>query len=128
MTLAQNLETPSQPRSFHLCSLCPFVTSALKSLMGSLLPLFAVPLEGALCSSVTPLEATLTKHPASVHSKGLAPQLSRLEATLMKNIGVGVLLLTRNPKRDFYPERPSGVKDLSLLTISVHEKMRAAHS
>jgi len=32
----------------------------------------------------------------------------------MKNKGGRVqLLLTRNPTKDFYPERPSGVKDLS---------------
>src|SRR6266852_2773454 len=32
----------------------------------------------------------------------------------MKNRGGGGrLLLTRNPTKDFYPERPSGVKDLS---------------
>src|ERR1700720_342876 len=32
----------------------------------------------------------------------------------MKNRGRGgLLLLTRNPTKDLYPERPSGVKDLS---------------
>ena len=32
----------------------------------------------------------------------------------MKNKGGRVqLLLTRNPTKDFYPERPSGVKDLA---------------
>src|SRR5258707_4225658 len=47
----------------------------------------------------------------SVHSKQL---YLPLESTLMKKGGRGVqLLLTRNPKEDFCPERPSGEKDLS---------------
>src|SRR6266571_9038126 len=32
---------------------------------------------------------------------------------LTKNTGVGGLLLTRNPTKDFCPERPSGGRDLS---------------
>jgi hypothetical protein len=48
----------------------------------------------------------------SVHPKGLELPL---ESTLMKNIGGrGVLWLTRNPKMDFYTERPSGTRGTSL--------------
>src|SRR6266446_5188517 len=47
----------------------------------------------------------------SVHSKQL---YLPLESTLMKKGGRGIqLLLTRNAKKHFYPERPSGVKELS---------------
>src|SRR6266699_3642821 len=47
----------------------------------------------------------------SVHSKQL---YLPLESTLMKKGGRGdQLLLTRNTKEDFSPERPSGEKDLS---------------
>ena len=42
-----------------------------------------------LCFRLTPLEATLTKHSASVHSKRLTARLSRLEYALTKKPGVG---------------------------------------
>src|SRR5437867_2758865 len=44
-----------------------------------------------------------------------------LESTLMKNRGRGGrLLLTRNPKKDFYPDRPSGAKDHSSIPKRIH--------
>src|SRR6266851_4345861 len=62
---------------------------------------------------LTPLAATLMEFPASVANKRLTAGLSPLAATLTKNTGVGGLLLTRNPAKDFCPERPSGGRDLS---------------
>ena len=47
-----------------------------------------------LCFLVTPLEATLPRFSASVHSKGLTEKLSPLEATL-----------TKKPGGPLYPER-----------------------
>src|SRR6266568_4461813 len=63
--------------------------------------------------ALTPLAATLMDFPASVANKRLTAGLSPLAATLTKNTGVGGLLLTRNPTKDFCPERPSGGRDLS---------------
>ncbi len=62
---------------------------------------------------LTPLAAILMSFPASVANKRLTGVLSPLAATLTKNAGVGGLLLTRNPAKDFCPERPSGARDLS---------------
>jgi len=59
---------------------------------------------------LTPLAATLMRFLASVANKRLTTGLSPLAATLTKNMGWGVLLLTRNPEKDFYPERPSGAE------------------
>jgi hypothetical protein len=58
MILAKNLETPFQPRSLALCSLCPFVTSVLKSFM-FLFALAHRPSGGELCFLVSPLESGL---------------------------------------------------------------------
>src|SRR5882672_9058890 len=45
------------------------------------------------------------KSPVSVATKELTGSLNSLESTLTKNSGRwGVLWLTRNPKKDFYPE------------------------
>ncbi len=63
--------------------------------------------------ALTPLAATLMDFPASVANKRLTAGLSPLAATLTKNTGVGGLLLTRNPTKDFCPERPSGGRELS---------------
>ena len=40
-----------------------------------------------LALSISLLEATLTRYPISVHSKGLTGKLNRLDATLTKNTG-----------------------------------------
>src|SRR6266852_2860245 len=54
---------------------------------------------------VSPLAATLMDLPASVANKRLTAWLTPLDATLTKNRGWGrVLWLTRNPRKDFYPE------------------------
>src|SRR5882724_3482501 len=54
---------------------------------------------------VSPLAATLMDLPASVANKRLTAELSPLDATLTKNTGGGgVLLLTRNLQKEFYPE------------------------
>ena len=64
----------------------------------------------------TLLESTLPTPPASVHSKSLAATRFPLESTLTKNPrGRGQLLLTTNPFRDLYPERPSPARDLSAI-------------
>src|SRR5712692_6631496 len=56
-------------------------------------------------SPVSPLAATLMDLPASVGNKRLTAGLTPLDATLTKNRGWGrVLWLTRNPRKDFYPE------------------------
>src|SRR6266404_3228267 len=55
---------------------------------------------------VSPLAATLMDLPASVANKKLATELTSLDSTLTKNIGGrGVLLLTRNLQKEFYPEQ-----------------------
>jgi hypothetical protein len=56
------------------------------------------------------LVATLMGPLVSVANKRLIEMLNPLNATLTKNRGVGVLLLTRNPKKDLYPERHSGAE------------------
>jgi hypothetical protein len=56
------------------------------------------------------LVATLMALLVSVANKRLIEMLNPLNASLTKNRGVGVLLLTRNPKKDLYPERPSGAE------------------
>src|SRR3989442_4906130 len=44
----------------------------------------------------------------------------------MENRGGGAwLLLTRNAKKHFYPERPSGVKDLSSISPNAHSCISA---
>jgi hypothetical protein len=66
---------------------------------------------------VTPFDATLPQPSISVANKRFTGTLTPLSATLTKNTGRGgLLLLTRNPKKDFYPERPLGVKDHASLT------------
>ena len=52
---------------------------------------------------------TLTKYPVSVANKELTGSLSPLDSALTKNRGVGVLLLTRIPKKDFYRHCPEFV-------------------
>jgi hypothetical protein len=47
--------------------------------------------------SLTHLNATHTRHPASVDSKPLTAALTLLDATLTQNIGGGVILLTMHP-------------------------------
>jgi hypothetical protein len=44
---------------------------------------------GSLRFSLSLLDATLTRHPISVHSKGLTATLTSLDATLTKNWGGG---------------------------------------
>jgi hypothetical protein len=54
---------------------------------------------------VTYLDSTLTSPLPSVENKGLTENLNPLDATLTKNMGEGVLWLTRNLRKDFYPEK-----------------------
>src|SRR5882672_2775444 len=65
----------------------------------------------------SPLAATLMSLPPSVANKRLTAWLSPLDSTLTKNRGAGVLWLTRHPTKSVCPERPSGVTDLSSLSV-----------
>ena len=53
-----------------------------------------------------PSKCTLTNHPASVDSKQLTTSLNRSKSTPMKNIGEGVLWLTRFPNEGIGPVHP----------------------
>jgi hypothetical protein len=136
MILAQNLETPYRRWTFLISVLsasfargarpaCPdplgdaigvlnsFSVPAASALWGSRRacpPSFERAFRFSLCFPVSPLEATLTKPSASVHSKRLTQRLNPLECALTKNgEGRGIIV---NQKH----------------SIIVHEKMRAAHS
>jgi hypothetical protein len=86
-----------QPFSFHALAGCPFRNSFLFKFMpwmgGTLLPdkSLALPLLKRQVSlfPLSLLEATLTRHPISVHSKGLTENLTPLDATLTRNWGEG---------------------------------------
>src|SRR5579863_6350046 len=112
MVPAKNLEAPTT---------CAHIFQSLRNLCALGLPrsdrgvsaldfspsksfLFSVFL-AELCFPVSPLEATLTKPSASVHSKRLTGRLTPLECALTKNRGVGGIIV--NQKH----------------SINVHEKM-----
>ncbi len=65
--------------------------------------------------ALSPLAATLMELPASVANKGLTVWLSPLDATLTKNMGVGVpVMVNQESDKDHCPKRPPGAKiDLS---------------
>jgi hypothetical protein len=75
---------------------------------------------------ITLLESALTKNASA----------TPLESALTKNRGVGVLLLTRHPRKGVCPERPSGVKALSthptgrlsLSPVTSHQSRVTSHT
>src|ERR1700730_364463 len=83
---------------------------------------------------LTPLDSTLMTSLVSVANKELTGSLSSLESTLIKNGGGwGVLLLTRNPRKNFYPacralngEGASRPKALS--SFPIRESPLASHA
>ena len=112
MILAQNLEAPyrrwpflTSVLSVFLCArACPNpigVLNSFSALAASALwrsrraypPSFGRVFRSSLCLPISPLEATLTKPSASVHSKRLTEMLNPLECTLTKNLGGGGLIV-----------------------------------
>jgi hypothetical protein len=73
-----------------LNSFSALAASALQGTRRACPPSYGRAFRSSLCFPVSPLEATLTKHSASVHSKRLTQTLSLLEATLTKNREEGI--------------------------------------
>ena len=77
-------------------------------------------------ASSSPLEATLTRMPISVHSKEFTGNLTPLNATLTKNMGGGV---THHPSQNLFPAINTRLPDsLPVPRTCIHRTIGAAES